>query len=183
MLLTSVDMMDGGNFCQFKETKIKCKLSVTKKKAPMLSQHYELQRNLNYFKSHNCDFYLTTSHVYLLIMTGNRCFFFNQGLVFINTPSNLNADISGPHVGLYELAANHLLDLTHTMRNSCLTIITKPVKHFHPELTSATINNTANPANQQRIKETLPTLPSNSERGVCSRVWIVMFVMTLSCYV
>lgn len=59
MLLTLVDMMDGGNFRQFKETKIKCKLSVMKN-APMLSQNYELQRNLNYFKFHNCDFYLTT---------------------------------------------------------------------------------------------------------------------------
>lgn len=68
------------------------------------------------------------------------------------------------------------------MRNFCLTIITKHVKHFHPELTSATINNTANPANQQRIKETLPTLPSNAERGVCSRVRIVMFAACSKCH-
>ena len=65
--------MDGGNFHQFKETKIKYKLSVTEN-THMLSQNHDLQRNLNYdrnldFKSHHCGFYLTSSNLYLLIMT------------------------------------------------------------------------------------------------------------------
>lgn len=72
------------------------------------------------------------------------------------------------HFWFYSLAGKHALDETHVVCKIVPTAVTNHVSYFHLKLTSGVIKNRVGSENQPRIEEALPTLPSNSEKGVCS---------------